>query len=188
MKIAFIANEMTHRQIWDQIDRQYQLSYLQMGQAVTDYDLVIFDAALDETDIRRQPCSCWMIVNADGIQDSLHYYQIGAVAALGGKYDANLLQQCWQTVESGNIYLPPELLQILAMRQIKKMLSPFSRLTSREFDIFCLLAEDFEIAEIAENLGVSEKTAFNCQTNIKTKLKVKNKLQMNQCAQKNGLI
>jgi DNA-binding CsgD family transcriptional regulator len=74
------------------------------------------------------------------------------------------------------------------MRQIKKTLEPFVVLSSREFDIFCLLAEGCSLQTIAEQLGISSKTVSNGQTQIKLKLGIDNKQQFRQVAKIHGLM
>jgi len=86
------------------------------------------------------------------------------------------------------LYLEKDLIQILALRQIKKILQPFSQLTAREYDVFCLLAENYSIQTTASLLSISAKTAFNCQTKIRKKLTLKNQLEITQFAKKHGLI
>nr|WP_305890925.1 LuxR C-terminal-related transcriptional regulator [Methylomonas sp. WSC-7] len=74
------------------------------------------------------------------------------------------------------------------MRQIKKQLEPFSALSSREFDVFCLLAEDCSLQAIASQLGISSKTVSNCQTQIKLKLAIDNRGSLRKFADCHGLI
>nr|WP_225587876.1 LuxR C-terminal-related transcriptional regulator [Methylomonas fluvii] len=74
------------------------------------------------------------------------------------------------------------------MRQIKKQLEPFVSLSSREFDVFCLLAEGCSLQTIATQLGISSKTVSNCQTQIKLKLAIDNRDTLTEFANSHGLI
>lgn len=74
------------------------------------------------------------------------------------------------------------------MRQIKKWLEPFISLSSREFDVFCLLAEGCSLKTIAERLGINSKTVSNCQTAIKLKLALDSRQAIKTFAKYHGLI
>lgn len=54
--------------------------------------------------------------------------------------------------------------------------------------VFCLLAEDYSIQTIAEQLSVTTKTAFNCQAQVRKKLALKNQLQIFTLAKRHRLI
>lgn len=88
----------------------------------------------------------------------------------------------------GAYHLDPDIAQLLAMRQIKKMLEPFVSLSSREFDVFCLLADGEGLQAVAEQLGISSKTVSNCQTQIKLKLKLGSRGEIKRFAFSHGLI
>lgn len=131
----------------------------------------------------------WLVVNQSGSpHEYLQYFQAGAAGVLSDEYVDETLLKCIETVRAGGVCIEAEMSQILAMRQIKKMLAPFVTLSSREFDVFCLLAEGYPMAYIAENLGISTKTAFNCQTQLKKKMGLANQLQIRELAKKHGLI
>ena len=86
------------------------------------------------------------------------------------------------------LYLETDLVQILAMRQINKTLLPFKQLTAREFDVFCLLAEDYSIQTIAQQLSITTKTAFNCQAQVRKKLNLRNQQHIVEQAKNYGLV
>lgn len=161
-------------------------------------DLIFFDAALGKENIYQQTLLYqqrntkpvkWLIINLDkNIHQSLNYLQAGASGIIDGLCNKEQLQFCIQCVSKGRLYLDEDLIQILAFRQIKKILLPFSQLSSREFDIFCLLAEGFTIQTIAETLSITAKTAFNCQTQLRKKLAYKNQHQLLGLAKKHGLV
>lgn len=158
-----------------------------------DADLILFDASLGEDDILAQSRllgggSRWMVINQGRVPHQiLKYIRAGAAGVLKGA-DAIALQDCVKTIERGGICLDPDMAQLLAMRQIRKILAPFDVLSSREFDVFCLLAEGYPVAYIAEDLGISTKTAFNCQALLRKKLGLDNQAQMTEFAKQHGLI
>lgn len=65
---------------------------------------------------------------------------------------------------------------------------PHTRLTTREFEVFLLLAEGLGVEEIARRRCVSGKTIANCQTTIRNKTGLCNALEMNRYAHRNGLL
>ncbi len=161
----------------------------------TPLDLVFFDATLGMKDIKQQiqlyqqkkHAITWMVMNVTDIQQSLQYLQSGASGILT-QPNEKTLEDCFQTVFKGRLYLEADFIQILALRQIKKTLLPFKRLTAREYDVFCLLAEAYSIQTIAELLSVSAKTAFNCQAQLRKKLNIRNQQQILEMAKKHGLV
>lgn len=162
-------------------------------------DLIFFDAALGEEDIIQQiflfqrqqknkPIK-WLVINLDNtIHQSLQYLQAGASGLLNNPCDKEKLQHCIQYISKDQFYLEEDLIQILALRQIKKILLPFSQLSPREYDVFCLLAEDYSIQTTAELLFITAKTAFNCQAQLRKKLSLKSQQQLLVFARKHGLV
>jgi DNA-binding NarL/FixJ family response regulator len=65
---------------------------------------------------------------------------------------------------------------------------PIHELSAREFEIFRLLAEGFEIDAIAETLNISSKTVSNYQTMIKQKLNINTPVELIRYAIKAGVI
>jgi DNA-binding NarL/FixJ family response regulator len=161
----------------------------------TKLDLVFFDAALGMEDItqqiqlyqQKQQSIKWIVINATDIQQSLLYLQLGASGILTQPSEKTL-QDCLQSIANGQLYLEADFIQILALRQIKKTLLPFKQLTAREYDIFCMLAEDYSIQMIAELLSITTKTAFNCQAQLRKKLEIRTQQDILKLAKKHGLI
>jgi DNA-binding NarL/FixJ family response regulator len=159
-------------------------------------DLVFFDAKLGEENILQQiklyqqevASIKWFIIHLNNIQQALYYIKKGASGIITGFYDKEMLLQCILASNQDWYYLDESLVQILALRQIKKILIPFDQLTAREFDVFCLLAEDYSIQEIAGFLSIATKTVFNCQSQLRKKLALESQQQIRLFAKKNRLI
>ena len=66
--------------------------------------------------------------------------------------------------------------------------SPLYRLSTREFEIFCLLAEGLSAAEIAKRLSLSHKTVANYGTQLKAKLDVGTVAELTRLAIRHGVI
>lgn len=133
-------------------------------------------------------CKLIVALPDTGMLNATTYLQAGVSGLLNQRCASAQLAAIIRHIAAGHIYLDHDLAQILAMRQIKKMLAPFTALTSREFDVFCLIAEGCSLQTIAEQLAVSSKTVSNCQSQIKLKLGLEGRLQINQLAINNGLI
>jgi len=160
-------------------------------------DIILFDAQLGENKIKQQinlykqlnAQLQWLIVDINNnIQQAIKYLQLGASGILNSPYRDINLEDLVATINHKALYLNDDLKQILALRQIQRTLQPFNMLSSREFDVFCLLAENFTIDYIADNLKVSSKTAFNCQSQIRKKLGLSNQQQITQFAKSHRLI
>jgi len=75
-------------------------------------------------------------------------------------------------IAAGHTHLDSDIAQRLAVQKTRDKDTPFSNLSTREFEIFCLLAEGLNNSEIAKRLSLSYKTVANYSTQIKTKLEV----------------
>lgn len=161
----------------------------------TKLDLVFFDAALGMEDItlqiqvyqQKKQAIKWLVIDASDIQQALQYIQLGASGILTHPSEKTL-QDCMQSLSNGQLYLEADFIQILALRKIKKTLLPFKQLTAREYDVFCMLAEDYSIPTIAELLSITTKTVFNCQAQLRKKLEIRGQQGIFKLAKKHGLI
>lgn len=66
--------------------------------------------------------------------------------------------------------------------------SPLKQLSTREFEIFCLLAEGLGSADIAKRLSLSHKTVANYGTQLKAKLGVATVAELTRLAIRHGVI
>lgn len=132
--------------------------------------------------------ACKIIVKLYDSSHAIAYLQVGVTGLLDSFHNLEQLADIIRDVYLGEYYLDQSIAQLLAMRQIKKMLEPFSALSSREFDVFCLLAEGGSLQSISTKLGINSKTVSNCQTLIKLKLSLDSKQAIKKLAQIHGLI
>ncbi len=91
-------------------------------------------------------------------------------------------------VAAGNAYLDHQLAQSLALQKSAGRNDFFSCLTTREFEIFCLLAQGRSPQETASELALSYKTVANYTTQIKAKLNVSNTTELVHLAIRKGII
>lgn len=159
-------------------------------------DCLLLDEAIAGSQIAQQikvfkaqqaECSVLVCVG-DSIAMAIESLQAGANGLLRQTLTAEQFSAVLRLVNGGGLYLDPQVAQQLAMRQIKKLLQPFDALTSREFDVFCMLAEGLSLQQMAQQLAVSSKTISNAQTQLKAKLGLQGREQIVACAKKHGLI
>jgi DNA-binding NarL/FixJ family response regulator len=95
---------------------------------------------------------------------------------------AETLVEAIRAVAANRTYLEAGLAQQLAFQKVRDRDSPFSRLSTREFEICCLLAEGLNTSEIAKRLSLSYKTVANYSTQIKGKLEVNTVAELTRLA------
>jgi two-component system, NarL family, invasion response regulator UvrY len=98
--------------------------------------------------------------------------QAGASGYITKSTDPQLLVEAIKRLARGEKYIDPELAQRLAFEKSRGQDSPLSDFSTREFEIFCMLAEGLNTSEVAKRLSLSYKTVANYSTQIKTKLDV----------------
>ena len=93
-----------------------------------------------------------------------------------------------EAISQGNIFLSDEIAKKIAVSSIDDGQDPIHDLSAREFEIFRLLAEGFEVDAIATTLNISSKTVSNYQTMIKQKLNIHTPIELIRYAIKTGVI
>ena len=93
-----------------------------------------------------------------------------------------------ETISQGEIFLSDEIAKKIAVSSIDGGQDPIHDLSAREFEIFRLLAEGFEVDAIATTLNISSKTVSNYQTIIKQKLNIHTPVELIRYAIKAGVI
>ena len=89
---------------------------------------------------------------------------------------------------SGKTYISPNIAQKIALQTISGEHDPIQRLSTREFEVFRLLAEGLSIESIASTLSISQKTAANYQTILRQKLGISNAVELVRLAIQHGVI
>ncbi|MDZ7736935.1 MAG: response regulator transcription factor [Gammaproteobacteria bacterium] len=98
--------------------------------------------------------------------------QAGARGYMTKSGAPEVLIEAVRTLMTGKTYLDKNIAERLAFQKMRGKDTPFSGLSTREFEIFCLLAEGHNTNEIAKRLSLSYKTVANYSTQIKNKLEV----------------
>lgn len=91
-------------------------------------------------------------------------------------------------VAHGNTYISNEIAQQLVFQKFRGKDSILSSLSTREFEIFCFLAQGLNTDEISKQLSLSQKTIANYSTQIKRKLKIGSLADMAKLAIQHNLI
>ena len=114
--------------------------------------------------------------------------QAGARGYIGKSSAPVVLVEAVRQIANGNIYIDPDIAQRLAYQKVKGNNSPFQILSTREFEIVCLLAEGLSVNAIANRLALGYKTVGNYATQIKSKLEVENNAELTRLAIRHGLV
>ncbi len=99
-----------------------------------------------------------------------------------------VLVEAVRAIAAGSIHIDPQIAQRLAFQKSRGKPTPFLALSSREFEICCLLAEGESVADIARRLSLSAKTVANYATQIKGKLEVGSVAELARLAIRHGIV
>ncbi len=114
--------------------------------------------------------------------------QAGARGYVGKSSAPVVLVEAVRQVAGGNVYIDPDIAQRLAVQKTKGEDTPFEALSTREFEIFCLLAEGLNVNEISTRLSLSYKTVANYSTQIRSKLEVSTAAELARLAIRHGIV
>jgi two-component system invasion response regulator UvrY len=91
-------------------------------------------------------------------------------------------------IAAGGRYLDAQIAERLAFQKVRGRDTPLTGLSTREFEIFCLLAEGRNASDIAKRLSLSYKTVANYSTQLKSKLAVGTVAELTRLAIRHGII
>lgn len=114
--------------------------------------------------------------------------QAGARGYITKSSAPTVLVEAVRQVAGGGMYLDPDVAQRLAFQKTRGASSPMAGLSTREFEIFCLLAEGEAVVDIARRLSLSAKTVANYSTQIKSKLDVGSVAEIARLAIRHGFV
>jgi two-component system, NarL family, invasion response regulator UvrY len=114
--------------------------------------------------------------------------QAGARGYISKGSAADVLVEAVEQVLRGGIYLGPGIAESLAAPSRPDRNTAFAALSTREFDIFRLLAEGRTVNEIALLLSLSAKTVANYNTQIRSKLGVASAAELARLAIRHGVV
>ena len=114
--------------------------------------------------------------------------QAGAQGYLTKSSAPEILVEAIKELAAGKSHIDSDIVQRLAIQKSRGKDSPFSGLSTREFEIFCLLAEGLNTSEIAKRLSLSYKTVANYSTQIKSKLNVSTVAELARLAIRHNIV
>jgi len=91
-------------------------------------------------------------------------------------------------VASGRNVLDPSLAQRIALQKLMGKSSSLRVLSPREYEVFCMMAAEVPMTEIARRLDLSLKTVANYGGAIKAKLKLGTREELRALARRTGVI
>lgn len=112
----------------------------------------------------------------------------GARGYLSKNSAPEVFQHAIREIAIGNTYLDANIEQRLAVQKFRGKDSSLTQLSTREFEIFCMLAEGHNNNEIAKRLSLSYKTVANYSTQIKGKLKVSTVAELARIAIRHNIV
>lgn len=117
-----------------------------------------------------------------------HALKAGASGYISKSSDAHDLKEAVHCLLAGDTYIDPALKDLVPAAGIVQSEGELSKLSRREFQIFCKFAEGLSTSEIAEELSLSMKTVANYQTQIKDKLSLNTSAEWVKLAFNHGII
>jgi two-component system, NarL family, invasion response regulator UvrY len=112
----------------------------------------------------------------------------GAKGYLAKNGLAEELVNALESISKGRTYINASITQKITQQFGNTESNPLQQLSTREFEIFRLLAEGTDSSLIASKLNISTKTVANYQTSIKQKLGINNSVELVRLAMRSGLI
>jgi DNA-binding NarL/FixJ family response regulator len=162
-----------------------------------DPEIVIMDLSLPDLGgievirriVARNPAAKVLVFSMH--EDTVFVEQALAAGARGyiNKHSApQVLLDAVRHIARGESYLDEGIAQRLAWQRARGRNSPFAALSTREFEIFCLLAEGLNASEISRRLSLSSKTVANYTTQIKAKLGAATVAELARLAIRHGVV
>ncbi|PUB73344.1 MAG: DNA-binding response regulator, partial [gamma proteobacterium symbiont of Ctena orbiculata] len=112
----------------------------------------------------------------------------GAMGYVAKSGSTNDLINAVRQASIGKSFLSTDMAQKVALHSETGDHDPTRRLTTREFEVFRLLAKGNTVEEIASHLDIGHKTVANYQTSIKQKLGINSPVELVRLAIRYGVI
>lgn len=114
--------------------------------------------------------------------------QAGAIGYLPKSSPPEVLINAITTIATGESFIEEGIAKRLSNKGQRGADNVFDDFSTREFEIFCLLATGKNTSDIADMLNISAKTVANYTTQIKSKLEISNQAELVHVAIRNGII
>ncbi len=130
-----------------------------------------------------------VISSFDDQQFAVRSFRDGAQAFLTKERAARELLHAIEVVMSGRRYITADLAeQLVSLLSLDAPRAPHESLSSREFEVFRLIASARTPKEIAWQLDISAKTVSTYRTRILEKMKLSSNAELMQYAVRHGLV
>jgi len=113
---------------------------------------------------------------------------IGVLGYISKRSASRVMIEAVRKVASGDVYIGQEMMVHLVKRKTTANSDIIGGLTSREFEVFRLLADGKTVSEIAKVLKISPKTVGHHVTQVKSKLAISNVSGLTKLAIRLGII
>jgi DNA-binding NarL/FixJ family response regulator len=114
--------------------------------------------------------------------------EAGAMGYVTKASAPHVLVEAVDTVATGKRYLSHDVAQTLALSGLDSSPAAHHELSAREFEVLKLLVQGHSLNDIAEQLGLNQKTVANHQSAIKQKLGAESTAQLFRVASRLGLV
>jgi two-component system invasion response regulator UvrY len=114
--------------------------------------------------------------------------EAGAMGYVTKASAPHVLVEAVDTVATGKRYLSHDVAQTLALSGMDSSPAAHNELSAREFEVLKLLVQGHSLNDIAEQLGLNQKTVANHQSAIKQKLGAESTAQLFRVASRLGLV
>lgn len=114
--------------------------------------------------------------------------QAGATGYISKSAQPGEITDAVRRVARGRTYVEHAIPEELVFSSIHPQALPLTDLSTRELELLRLLAQGRRLAEIAETIGVSHKTAANSCSRVKAKLGAASTADLIRIALRSGLI
>lgn len=160
-------------------------------------DIIITDLSLAEvggleliTKVRRRDPKAKIIVYT---MHEEYFYAVQSLSAgaLGYVLKSSPPENLFKAINCAHLNKPfmcSEIAQKVAIHSLSGELSSMEALTTREFEVFRLVAKGFSVNDIANLLSISHKTVATYQTRLKRKLNIQSPIDLVKIAMNQGLL
>ena len=137
----------------------------------------------------KNPAACVLVFSMhDSTTMISRALEAGAAGYLTKSSAAEQMLDAVRAVAAGKPYLNHNSLPSIMLQLKSENPSPLSALSKREFEVFSRIAAGHTVAEIANELSISPKTAGVHQTNIMNKLGLRNAAELTRLAIRSGVV
>jgi len=115
--------------------------------------------------------------------------EAGALGYITKSSASEMLTQGVHKVAAGEKFIEPELQQYMSkQKSVDDVATALAALSSREFEVFSLIAKGYTVQDVADKLFLSAKTVANYNTQVKAKLHVKTISELTRLAYQYGVL